>query len=280
MTSSNDRRGQTPVIQVESLQVLYKQVCALDIPGLEVFPNERVFVLGKSGSGKTTFAKVVKSRVRPSTGRIRVLGQDFTRPDPRTKRAIQRRLAMIDQEFHLVPRMTVVANVLSGALGRVPTWRSLLGSYPAPEWEQAESILKEVELSGLGHRRVETLSGGQRQRVAIARALMQDADVILADEPVSNLDPELAEDALELLVKCTERRNVTLVVNLHQPRLARRFATRVIGLYQGRVVFDGPPEELSEHGEEFIYLGEDDADESESPATGKGIHDSSATAMA
>jgi phosphonate transport system ATP-binding protein len=162
---------------------------------------------------------------------------------------------MIDQEFFLVPRLNVIDNVLHGCLGRVPPLQSLFGWYPPAEWEKAESILDEVELQGFGRRRVERLSGGQRQRAAIARALMQEADVILADEPVSNLDPELAEDALELLVACTRRRGVTLAVNLHQPSLARRFATRILGLADGRLAYDGPPEKFDEAAAAFLYTG-------------------------
>ena len=99
------------------------------------------------------------------------------------------------------------------------------------------------------------LSGGQRQRTAIARALMQEAEIILADEPVSNLDPELAEDALELLIDCVLRRGVTVIVNLHQPSLARRFASRIIGLSEGKVVYDGPPEEFTGAAAKFLYKG-------------------------
>ena len=132
-------------------------------------------------------------------------------------------------------------------------WSS--GSYPAAEWERAEEILAEVELDGLGERRVETLSGGQRQRVAIARALMQEAEILLADEPVSALDPELAEDALELLVDCAARRGVTLVVNLHQPALARRYASRLVGLANGRLIYDGTPQGFTAEDAEWVYRG-------------------------
>ena len=117
------------------------------------------------------------------------------------------------------------------------------------------SLLGEVELSGLEQRRVETLSGGQRQRTAIARALMQDATIIIADEPVSNLDPELAEDALQLLVDCVARRDVTLLVNLHQPELARRFASRFVGLADGRLVYDGDPAGFTRADADLVYRG-------------------------
>ncbi len=241
------------IVELESVHVLYGSTLALDIESLEIGAGERVFVLGHSGSGKTTLARLIKGRLRPSTGTVRVLGRNPAAVRDRRRR--QRRVAMIDQEYFLVPRLTVVDNVLQGALGRVPPWMSLFSIYPRAEWHKAELILAEVELDGLGHRRVETLSGGQKQRTAIARALMQDADVILADEPVSALDPELAEDALELLVACVARRDVTLLVDLHQPELARRYATRFLGLAHGRLVYDGPPEGFTDEIAELVYRG-------------------------
>ncbi len=240
------------VIQLDNVHVLYGNTLALDVERIAVRPAERVFVLGASGSGKTTLARLIKGRLQPSTGTVRVLGEDPA-AGPHEPRGVQRRVAMIDQEFFLVPRSSVVRNVLHGGLGRVSQWSSLLGWFPAAEWEKAEAILHEVGLDGLGARRIETLSGGQRQRAAIARALMQDAEIILADEPVSNLDPELAEDALELLVDCVARRGVTLVVNIHQPELARRFATRLIGLAAGKVMYDGVPEAFTPEKAALLY---------------------------
>ncbi|MCH7959676.1 MAG: ATP-binding cassette domain-containing protein [Candidatus Hydrogenedentes bacterium] len=278
MASSSKQIDDAPVVSLDGVRVDFDETTALAIDALSFVRNERVFVLGRSGSGKTTLARLLKGRLQPTSGSVRVLGLNPATPGPAGRRKIQRRIAMIDQEFHLLPRLSVVANVLHGCLGRTPAWTGLFGGYPAAEWEKAEAILAEVELDGLGNRRVDTLSGGQRQRTAIARALMQEAELILADEPVSNLDPELAEDALDLLVRCTERREVTLMVNLHQPRLAKRFATRVIGLHQGRVVFDGPPDELSADSEEFIYLGAQPSNETSEPD--RTPHDHPATPMA
>ena len=276
MDSSSSERD--AVVRIDNASVVYGETTALQLDRLYIYRGERVFVLGKSGSGKTTLARLLKGRLKPATGSVRVLDCDPASLARSTRRSIQSRIAMIDQEFFLVPRLSVIGNVLNGSLGRVKGWKSLFGGYPTAEWQKAESILREVDLEGLGNRRVDTLSGGQRQRAAIARALMQDAEIILADEPVSNLDPELAEDALELLVQCTERRHVTLVVNLHQPRLARRFATRVLGLYQGKNVFDGPPADLSETGEEFIYLGEEEIARKENSE--QSAHDPSSRTMA
>lgn len=257
--SARDR----PVIELDSVHVLYDSTLALDIEKLSIRASERVFVLGHSGSGKTTLARLIKGRERPSTGTVSVLGSDPA--SVRHRRRRQRRVAMIDQEYFLVPRLSAVENVLHGALGRVKPWQSLLGIYPRTEWDKAEAILAEVELDGFGDRRVETLSGGQKQRTAIARALMQEADVILADEPVSALDPELAEDALELLVECVARREVTLLVNLHQPELARRYATRFLGLANGRLAYDGSPNGFTDDVAELVYRGRLPEDESASP---------------
>ena len=245
------------VIRLRNVHVVYGATCALDIEHLDVAAGERVFVLGHSGSGKTTLARLVKARARPTTGSVEVLGQHPGRLDGDELRELQRRVGMIDQEFHLVPRLRVVDNVLHGCLGRVLSWRSVLGCYPSDEWRKAEEILAEVDLDGFGDRRVETLSGGQRQRAAIARALMQESEILLADEPVSALDPELAEDALELLVQCVARRGVTLLVNLHQPELARRFASRFVGLAKGKIVYDGPPEGFTREHARLVYRGDD-----------------------
>ena len=243
------------VITLENIHVLYGSTLALDVEALSIQAGERVFVLGRSGAGKSTLTRLIKGRLKPSTGKVRVFGHDPANGNGSGRRDNQRRVAMIDQEFFLVPRLSVIDNVLTGCLGRVSPWRNLLGWYPAAEWEKAEEILGEVELEGTGHRRVETLSGGQRQRTAIARALMQEAEVAIADEPVSNLDPELAEDAMELLVKCVARRDETLMVNLHQPWLARKFATRIIGLSEGKMIYDGPPEQFTEEMAEDLYGG-------------------------
>ncbi len=255
MDSSNPSSRTRHVIDLEGVHIIYDRTCVLELERLQIAQGERVFLIGRSGSGKTTLLRVIKDRVKPATGRVRVMGLELGKTNGAERPAIQRRIAMIDQEFHLVPRMRVISNVLNGCLGRVSPWKSLLSWYPRSEWKKAEEILKEVGLEDVEDRRVETLSGGQRQRTAIARALMQKADIILADEPISNLDPELAEDALELLVECADRRGVTLVVSLHQPSLARRFATRLIGLVEGRIIYEGTPEEYTEEVARRVYLG-------------------------
>ncbi len=271
---SSDRPAPGPVIELREVHQIFGEVLALDIESLTIRGGEKVFLLGHSGSGKTTLSRLIKGRLKPSSGSVRVFGEKPAGSEAKQQRSLQRRVAMIDQEFFLVPRMSVVGNVLAGCLGRVGLWRSLVGWYPSKEWRKAEEILQEVGLGTLGNRRVETLSGGQRQRAAIARALMQEAEIILADEPTSSLDPELAEDVLELLVECVSRRGVTLVVNFHQPALASRFASRFIGLADGRVVYDGPPEGFTEEHSRRVYRSARQQDSD--PSKGDGHVDSSA----
>lgn len=252
-------RAPPPVIELDGVRVRYGAVTALQIDRLRVGAGERVFVLGHSGSGKTTLSRLLKGRLRPGEGRVRVLGEDPAVESRRQRRRVQRRVAMIDQDFFLVPGLSVVTNVLTGALGRVSPVRGLLGWYSQEEWAQAEAILREVGLEGLGERRADTLSGGQRQRAAIARALMQGGEVVVADEPTSSLDPELAGDVLELLVQATARRGWTLIANLHQPELARRFASRFLALADGRPVYDGAPEGFTPELARRVYRGAETA---------------------
>jgi len=261
-----------PAIELKDLSFSYDDTIALSIEHVSIELGERVFILGKSGSGKTTLSSIIKGRRTPQHGTVNILGEGSAW----SNRSLQKRIAMVDQEFNLISRMSLIETVLSGALGRTSSWNTLFGFFPNREWAKAEEILDEVGLTGLGNRRIDTLSGGQKQRAAIARALMQEADVLLADEPISNLDPELAEDALDLLVECVQRRNIALLVNLHQPRLAKRFATRVLGLVDGKIQFDGNPDSLSASEEEFIYSNPAEP----TPSTTKGIHGESATTMA
>ncbi len=179
---------------------------------LTVSPGEIVAIEGASGVGKTTLVHAI-ARLIASTGRI-----EGARP------------AVVFQQHALAPRLTARANVLVGALGRIGFWRATLGCWPAREVALAENCLARVGLAGLGQRRADTLSGGQRQRVAIARALAQRATVLLADEPVASLDPGNAETILGLLRDLARRDGLAILVCLHQPALAQRFADRRLGL--------------------------------------------------
>lgn len=231
-------------------------VLAIDRLGVE--PGERVAVVGPSGSGKTTLLRLLNGSVRPAAGEAVVLGQRLV-PGRRQSREQRRRVGMIYQDFALVERASVFDNVLYGRLGHAHPWLSLIGHFATEDRARALAALREVGLQDQADQRVDALSGGQRQRVAIARVLAQEPALILADEPISNLDPALTEGILGLLVAAGTRRGVTLLMSLHQPQLARQHAERVIGISGGRIVLDEPSSLLTPQALHEVYgsaLGE------------------------
>lgn len=225
----------------------------LDVDGLTICRGERIALVGPSGAGKTTLLRLVAGHVRSDEGSVRVLGRS-PRRDGRFSRRTRRLIGLVPQDFALIDRASVFENVLAGRLGHVNQWSSLLGLFPTVDRTITCEAIEEVGLGDRPDQRADTLSGGQRQRVAIARTLAQEPEVILADEPVSNLDPVLTEEALRLLTAAAARRAATLIVSLHQPFLAHRFAHRIIGLdAQGRVAFDGPIGDFGADAMEAIY---------------------------
>jgi phosphonate transport system ATP-binding protein len=242
------------MIEVAGLRVvLPPAVRAVDGIDLTVAPGEFVVILGRSGSGKTTFLRAINRLVEPAAGTVRVAGQDVTGAAPAALRAVRRRIGMVFQQFNLVRRASVLDNVLAGRLGYVPALPSLLGRFPAPDRALALDCLARVGLAHLAARRADTLSGGEQQRVAIARALAQAPSVILADEPTASLDPALTADIMGILRAINVERGLTLVVSQHQLETALAYATRIVGLRAGRVAFDGPPSAVTPAVAAAIY---------------------------
>ena len=245
-----------PVILAEHMRVNYGRRVALCIEQLRFDRGECVGIIGPSGAGKTTLLRTIKGYVRPSCGKIEVLGLNWSTCDGRAWRRVQRRIGLIFQQFHLVPRMTVLQNVLCGRLGSTHRLKSLWGRFSAEDKRVAWRAICEVGLQEQVHQRADTLSGGQQQqRVAIARVVAQQPEVILADEPVSSLDPVLGAEVLSLLLDVTQHHNATLILNLHQPALAKRFVNRVVGLRDGRIVFDDSPSHLTDDRLQEVYRG-------------------------
>jgi phosphonate transport system ATP-binding protein len=242
------------MIEVAGLRVvLPPAVRAVDGIDLTVAPGEFVVILGRSGSGKTTFLRAINRLVEPAAGTVRVAGQDVTGAAPAALRAVRRRIGMVFQQFNLVRRASVLDNVLAGRLGYVPALPSLLGRFPASDRALALDCLARVGLAHLAARRADTLSGGEQQRVAIARALAQAPSVILADEPTASLDPALTADIMGILRAINVERGLTLVVSQHQLETALAYATRIVGLRAGRVAFDGPPSAVTPAVAAAIY---------------------------
>ncbi len=217
--------------------------------------GEFVAVIGLSGAGKSTFLRTLNGLVKPTRGTVRVGGVDVGELSGRALQRFRRTVGFIFQQFNLVTRLTALDNVLHGRLGYLPTWRGLLGLYGERDYELAAGYLEEVGLAGKEHVRVDNLSGGQQQRVAIARAMAQQPQLVLADEPMASLDPRLSDVILGLLKDYNEAHGVTVLVNIHVLELARRYARRVLAFNQGRLVFDGPAENLTDELAERIYAG-------------------------
>ncbi len=253
-------RGETKVQSTETVAVLDQvemrypgqDAPALQVDRLSIGKGERVALIGPSGGGKTTLLRLMNGTLAPTAGAIDILGARLSSTTP-LSREQRRRTGMIFQGFALVERATVLQNVLSGRLGYAHPWLSLFGKFADEDRQLAMAAIAEVDLLDKIHERVDGLSGGQRQRVAIARVLAQAPDLILADEPVSQLDPALTREIIDLLTKACERRTATLVMAVHQPDLAKAHMMRIIGVKGSRIVFDGPSEALTEEVRSRIY---------------------------
>jgi phosphonate transport system ATP-binding protein len=242
------------VIEVTGLRVaLPPATVILDAIDLTVGTGEFVVVLGRSGAGKTTLLRAINRLVEPTAGTVRVAGDVVTGASPAALRATRRRIGMIFQQFNLVKRVSVIENVLAGRLGYVAPLPSVFGKFPDDDRRRALECLAQVGLAHLADRRADTLSGGEQQRVAIARALAQAPAVILADEPTASLDPQLTASIMDLLKRINVEHGITLMVSQHQLETALAYASRIVGLRRGRVIFDGTPAGVSPDVVRAIY---------------------------
>ena len=213
-------------------------------------------IIGASGTGKSTLIRCINRLVEPTSGSIVFEGRDLVKLDRRKLRLARRTIGMVFQEYNLVERLSVMENLLCGRLGYVPAWKAWLRRYPSPDIDRAFELLDIVGLSGFEHRRADGLSGGQRQRVGIARAVMQNPRLLLADEPTSSLDPRTSVDIMQLLAHLGESLRLPVIVNMHDVDLARRFASRIIGMAEGSIIYDGSPDGLTDERLRAIYGGE------------------------
>lgn len=230
-------------------------IVAVDGVDLTVHRGERVAVIGPSGAGKTTLFRLMNLTLRPSAGRLWIADWEVRDLRGRDLRAMRRRIGTVYQQHNLVPRLWVVHNVLAGRLGRWPTLRALWSLLRPSEVDVAYEALCRVGIPEKLYARTDDLSGGQQQRVAIARVLLQEPEVILADEPVSSVDPALAVAIVHLLVDVSTVLKTTLVINLHSVDLALEAFPRVIGFRDGRVTFDRRPDEIEEGELADLYAG-------------------------
>ncbi|QEL80414.1 phosphonate ABC transporter ATP-binding protein [Bacillus sp. JAS24-2] len=228
---------------------------------LKIQKGEFIVVVGLSGAGKSTLLRSVNRLHEITEGEIIIEGESITSAKGKGLRRMRRDIGMIFQSFNLVKRSTVLKNVLAGRVGYHSTLRTTLGLFPKEDVELAFQALKRVNILEKAYARADELSGGQQQRVSIARALAQEAKIILADEPVASLDPLTTKQVLDDLKKINEDFGITTIVNLHSIDLARQYATRIIGLHAGEIVFDGLVEEATD--EKFAEIYGDVAQKSE-----------------
>ena len=220
---------------------------------LTINDGEFVSIIGLSGAGKSTLLRSVNRLNDVTEGEITIDGVSLTKAGKKELRRIRRRIGMISQQFNLVKRSTVQKNVLSGRLGYYSTWKSILGLFSKEDYDRTKDALERVDLQDKLHSRCDELSGGQQQRVSIARTLVQQADIILADEPVASLDPVTTQKIMKDLQNINTTLGKTVIVNIHSVELARSFSTRIIALKAGEIVFDGAPEELTDERLIAIY---------------------------
>ena len=241
------------MLTIENLTKSFGHTKAVDSVSLSIPAGQFVGVIGRSGAGKSTLLRMVNRLVEPTEGRILWNGGDVTTLSGMELREWRRRCAMIFQQFNLAGRLDVLTNVLMGRLATTPGWRSMLKLWGEDDRAIALAALEQFDIANLSAQRADQLSGGQQQRVAICRALVQEPDLILADEPIASLDPRNTRIVMDSLLRINKHFGITVVCNLHSLDLARTYCDRLIGMAQGRVVFDDVPAALTEEVARQLY---------------------------
>jgi phosphonate transport system ATP-binding protein len=250
------------MLQIRDVTRRFGKKTAVDDVAIEIPQGQMVGIIGRSGAGKSTLLRMINRLIDPTQGSILFNGREVSKLRDAALRGWQRDCAMIFQQFNLVPRLDVVSNVLHGTLNRRSTLATVFNLFPQEDIFRAIDILDRLGIADHAPKRVEALSGGQQQRVAIARALMQDPEVILADEPIASLDPMNAQVVMDTLRRIHDEDGRMIVCNLHTLDTARRYCDRVIGMRDGRVVFDGLPDELTTRTAREIYGADESFSES------------------
>lgn len=258
-----------PAVKITNLSKSFKRVKALREISTTIHEGEIVALIGPSGSGKSTLLRHIAGLEisdADQASNICIHGEIIQKAGALTRsaRSIRSNIGVIFQQFNLINRMSVLSNVLLGLLGKIPRWRGTLGLFTREEKNRALMALDQVGLKAVANQRASTLSGGQQQRVAIARSMMQQAKVVLADEPIASLDPKSAKVVMKSLRKLQRKENKTVIITLHQVAYARKYCKRVIALVNGSIVFDGKSKDLTDEVLEKLYgttMNDDDDDD-------------------
>lgn len=234
-----------PVFELKHVSQQFGQFSALTDISLQIYPGERVALVGSSGAGKSTLLQLLNGTLRSTQGEVWAMGRNLSQLSSKRLRQIQQQIGTIYQQLHLVDNLRVIHNVNAGQLGRWSFLKALTSLIVPLETETAIKALSQVGIAEKVYERTDRLSGGQQQRVAIARVLVQNPIVILADEPIASLDPELRREVMDLLRNLAQQTHRTLIVSLHDVDFARSHCDRIIGLRQGKVLFDAAPHQVS-----------------------------------
>ena len=258
LIKTKDRDG--PVLRTKELGKTYPNgTIALKDINFSLNNDEFVSIIGSSGAGKSTFLRCLNRLITPTEGMIELNGKDITYGNGSGLKKVRQKVGMIFQQFNLVPRLSVLNNVLAGRLrfnqGPISYGSSIIRLFSKLEKEIAFECLKQVGIENLAFQRADTLSGGQQQRVAIARTLAQEPNVFLADEPISSLDPHSAEKVMEILLQINQSQKIPVIVNLHHVDFALRYGRRIIGMADGKIIFDGKGKDMTPDTVAWIYQG-------------------------
>ncbi|MBF0672689.1 MAG: ATP-binding cassette domain-containing protein [Salinibacterium sp.] len=254
-------RAMLPLVQVRDLKVEYNAADGLVLDGvdLDLFPGEMVALLGSSGSGKSTLMRTLTGFAPITSGTVRAAGYDVANLRRGELRSLRASAGQVFQQFNLIGRLSVLTNVLTGGLHDAGPY-NLIGGFRSEQRKRALELLDRVGIAHKAKDEARSLSGGQQQRVAIARALMQQPKLILADEPVASLDPQLSDSVLELLRSIAREDGIPVLVSLHVLPLALRHSDRIVGLKHGRMLVSAPTEGIDPRSLDVLYDGEEAGD--------------------
>lgn len=239
------------MLDVRHLTKVYPDgTVALRDVSFRVPDGEFLVIIGLSGSGKSTLLRCINRLVEPTEGEILWDGEDLAKLKGEELRHARRKIGMVFQQFNLVRRSKVITNVLAGRLGYTPAWRSITGGFSSADMQRARDAMQRMGITNQAQKRADELSGGQQQRVGIARALMQEPSMILADEPVASLDPVLAHSIMQHLERLNNEDGITVLCSLHYLDLVQRYASQVVGLREGQVVYSGNREQIRQMTDE------------------------------
>ncbi len=243
----------SPLIELDHLSFTRDRQPILSDLNLHIYPQETIALIGPSGAGKTTLLRLLNTSLTPTSGRLTLFNRHIQTLSQRDRRHTVRQIGTIYQQFNLVPSLRVIHNLNAGRLGYWPTWKALLSLIYPLGIPAAQGVLAQVGIPEKLFDRTDRLSGGQQQRVAIARVLLQNPSIILADEPIASLDPALSREVLTLLTQLCRNQGRTLVMSLHDVELARQFCDRIVGLRQGKILFDSPSQATTQDQLDELY---------------------------